>query len=63
MSLSYQPLNPVLVRDPITQVDAQRDYAILKGGNQVTWKRYTSTAISNTSINWSCPPPSGSYRA
>ena len=39
MSLSYSPLNPVLVRDPITQVDAVRDYAILKGGNQVTWKR------------------------
>lgn len=59
MSLSYQPLNPVLVRDPITQVDSQRDYAILKGGNQVTWKKYTTTSISNSAITWSCPPPSG----
>lgn len=59
MSLSYQPLNPVLVRDPITQVDSQRDYAILKGGNQVTWKKYTTTSISTSSITWSCPPPSG----
>jgi|SRR5271154_751755 len=59
MSLSYQPLNPVLVRDPISQVDSSRDYAILKGGNQVTWKRYTTTSISNSSITWSCPPPSG----
>lgn len=59
MSLSYQPLNPVLVRDPISQVDSSRDYAILKGGNQVTWKQYTTTSISNSSITWSCPPPSG----
>lgn len=59
MSLSYQPLNPVLVRDPITQVDTTRDYAILKGGNQVTWKKYTTTSISNSAITWSCPPPSG----
>lgn len=59
MSLSYQPLNPVLVRDPITMVDSQRDYAILKGGNQVTWKRYTTTSVSNSQITWSCPPPSG----
>src|SRR5574338_1028518 len=59
MSLSYQPLEPVLVRDPITQVDSKRDYAILKGGNQVTWKRYTTTSVSTSAITWSCPPPSG----
>lgn len=59
MSLSYQPLNPVLVRDPITDVYTTKDYAILKGGNQVTWKKYTTTSISNTAITWSCPPPSG----
>ncbi len=59
MSLSYQPLNPVLVRDPITMVDSVRDYAILKGGNQVTWKKYTTTSISNNAITWSCPSPSG----
>lgn len=59
MSLSYSPLNPVLVRDPITMVDSVRDYAILKGANQVSWKRYTSTNVSNSSITWSAPPPSG----
>lgn len=59
MSLSYQPLNPVLVRDPITQVDSERDYAILKGGNFISWKKYTTTSISNSAITWSCPPPSG----
>lgn len=59
MSLSFKPLNPVLVRDPITMVDSERDYAILKGGNQVTWKQYSTTSISNSAITFSTPPPSG----
>lgn len=59
MSLSYQPLETALVRDPITMVDSKREYAILKGGNQVTWKQYNTTSISNSSIVFSAPPPSG----
>lgn len=59
MSLSYNPLNPVLVRDPITDVGTTKDYAILKGGNQVSWKRYTTTSISQSAITFSTPPPSG----
>lgn len=59
MSLSFQPVNPVLVRDPRTIIENQRDYAILKCGSQTTWKAWTSTSISTTSINFSTPPPSG----
>lgn len=59
MSLSYQRLNPVKVVDPITDVQSVRDYAILQGGNKVSWKAYTSTSISQSSIQFSCPPPSG----
>jgi hypothetical protein len=59
MSLSYQHLNSVLVRDPRTIVQSQRDYAILKAGSQTTWKAWTSTSISNSSIQFSTPPPSG----
>jgi hypothetical protein len=59
MSLSYQALDCVLVRDPITQVESKRDFAILKGGNQVTWKKFSTTNISSSTITWSCPPPSG----
>jgi hypothetical protein len=59
MSLSYQPLNTVLVQDPRVIVNNQRDYAILKGGSQSTYKQWTSTSISNSSIQFSCPPPSG----
>ncbi len=59
MSLSYQPLNAVEVRDPRTIVQSQRDYAVLKSGSQTTWKPYSSPSVSNSSIQWSCPPPSG----
>lgn len=60
MSLSFQPVNPVLVRDPRMILDNQRDYAILKAGSQTTWKQWNTTSISTTSMNFSCPPPSGS---
>ncbi len=59
MSLSFQKLNTVLVRDPRTIVDNMRDYAILKSGSQTTWKQYTTTSVSASSIQFSCPPPSG----
>ena len=59
MSLSFQKLNPVLVRDPRTIIDNVRDYAILKSGSQTTWKQYTTTSVSTSSIQFSCPPPSG----
>lgn len=58
MSLSYQKLQPVLVEDPVTQVNATRQYAVLQSGNQISWKAYTSTSISNSSIQFSAPPPS-----
>ena len=60
MSLSYQPLKPVLVRDPRTILENERDYAVLKCGSQTTWKQWTSTSVSTNTINFSCPPPSGS---
>jgi hypothetical protein len=59
MSLSYQQLNAVEVRDPRTIVQTQRDYAVLKAGSQTTWKAWSSPSVSNSSIQWSCPPPSG----
>lgn len=59
MSLSFQRLNPVEVRDPRTILENQRDYAVLKAGSQTTWKQYTTTSVSQSSIQFSCPPPSG----
>lgn len=59
MSLSFQPLQPVCVRDPRTMVSNQKYYAVLKGGSQFTQKQYSTTAISASSMQFSCPPPSG----
>src|SRR5258708_3560626 len=57
MSLSYQKLTPVEVLDPITDVQTKRDYSILKGGDKISYKAFTSTSISSSSIQFSCPPP------
>lgn len=59
MSLSYQSMSSVCVRDPITDVGTPREYAIIKSGSQSTFKQWSSTSVSNTSINFSCPPSSG----
>lgn len=57
MSLSYQPLSPIRIQDPLTEVDSVKSYGILAGGDEVTFKAYTSTSISNSSIQFSCPTP------
>lgn len=59
MSLSYQRLDPVEVRDPRTILENKRDYAVLRAGSQTTCKTFTTTSISQSSIQFSCPPPSG----
>src|SRR5581483_9317470 len=58
MSLSYVPLQPILVTDPISDVNSVSKYAVLQGGSKITYKSFTSTSISNSSIQFSCPPPS-----
>lgn len=59
MSLSFQKLNAIEVRDPRIVIDNEREYAVLKSGSQTTWKQYTTTSISQSSMQFSCPPPSG----
>lgn len=58
MSLSYQPLKPVLVRTNITNLTNEREFAVIKGGSQTTYKVYNSSNISQSSITFTCPPPS-----
>lgn len=58
MSLSYDPIKPVVVLDPVMAIKSQRDYAVLKCGSQTSWKRWISSSVSLNTINWSCPPPS-----
>jgi hypothetical protein len=59
MSLSFQPLQPICVRDPRTIVADQKFYGVLKSGSQMTNKQYSTTSISTSSLQFSCPPPSG----
>ena len=59
MSLSYERLNVVQVRDPRTILENKRDYAVLRAGSQTTFKQFTTTSVSQSSIQFSCPPPSG----
>ncbi len=59
MSLSYQPLQAVKVLDPRTMLKNSRQYAVLQSGKNVMYKAYTSNSISTSSIQFSCPPPSG----
>ena len=61
MSLSYEKLSVVEVRDPRTILMNKREYAALRAGSQTTWKPYTTTSVSSSSIQFSCPPPSGGF--
>jgi hypothetical protein len=58
MSLSFQKLEAVEVRDPRTILENQRYFGVLKCGQTTTLKAWTSTSVSNTSIQFSVPPPS-----
>ena len=58
MSLALNPLEPVRVMDPRVNFSSQREYAVLTGGEQVSWKPYMSTSYSNSAWNFSAPPPS-----
>lgn len=57
MSFSLNPMKTVRVIDPRLNFYDEREYGILTGGSQISWKPYTSTSFSNTSFNFSCPPP------
>lgn len=61
MSLALNPLQPVRICDPridFSGPEHHRMYGVTSGGQQVSWKPYTSTSYSNTAFNFSAPPPS-----
>lgn len=58
MSLSIAPVEVVKIRDPRTDLRHSREYAVFQGGSEVTMKPFTSTSFSNSSFQFSCPPPS-----
>lgn len=58
MSLSYEPLQPILVRDSRLMLNSIRTCAVLKGGQNVSFKQFTTTNVSSSAIGFSTPPPS-----
>ena len=57
MSLALHKLQPVTVQDPRI-IQQPGVYPVLKGGRDVLYKQFTTTSVSQSSINFSCPPPS-----
>ncbi len=57
MSLALHPMNVVQMLEPRTKIYNQRTYAILRGGSESTWKPTISTSFSNSSIQFTAPPP------
>lgn len=58
MSLAITPLNTFRVKEPRVKINEERDYAILSGGSQVSYKPVVSTSYSSASQQFSAPPPS-----
>lgn len=56
MSLSYEKLTPILVRSPVTDLQPQ-GYAVLEGGQQTLYRRFTTNSVSTSSLVFTCPPP------
>lgn len=57
MSLVIDKLLPVAVQDPRIMQEPNI-YPVLEGGRDVLYKQFTTTSVSQSSINFSCPPPS-----
>lgn len=58
MSLNLTPLNTFVVRYPPTDINSKREFAILKGGSNVSIKIGTTSSYSNTNATFSLPPAS-----
>jgi Sputnik virophage major capsid protein 1st domain/Major capsid protein V20 C-terminal domain len=57
MSLNIDKLVPITVNDPRI-IQEPRIFPVVKGGQDVLYKQFTTTSVSQSSINFSCPPPS-----
>lgn len=57
MSLAVEKVTPVTVHDPRV-VQQERVYPVLKGGQEVLYKQFTTNAVSSSSVHFVCPPPS-----
>ena len=58
MSANIQPLQVVQVQDPLIKLNNKRVYAVLRGGSEVTYKKFISSSYSTSTTNFTAPPPS-----
>lgn len=56
MSLNLTPLSTYVVRYPPTDINSMRNFAILKGGSNVSIRIGSTTSYSNTNVTFSLPP-------
>lgn len=57
MSNALQKLDVVYVQDPLVRVNAKREYAVVKGGKQISMQQFSTNNVSNSSITWSAVNP------
>lgn len=58
MSQSAVPLNCVAIYEPRMELNNERSWVVIKGGQQVTYYPFPSTSFSNSQFNFICNPPS-----
>lgn len=58
MSHSAVPLNAVAVYEPRLELNNERSWVCIKGGQQVTYYPFPSTSFSSNQFNFICNPPS-----
>lgn len=58
MSSSIVPLKVVKLMDNKFLTGDSREYAVVQGSSNQTWRNYPSTSLSNNNINVICNPPS-----
>ena len=60
MSYTINPLEIVSVKAPLIKVNEKRKFPVLKGGAQISYKPVISSSYSNSSMQFTAPPPSPS---
>jgi len=51
-------LPTVQMFDPRVNISASKQYSVLRTGTDITYKEFPTNTVSNTNINFNCPPPS-----
>lgn len=58
MSLTYERINTVEIRDPRICVQQKKEFGILRGGSNLLYKQYVANSIAASQITWNAVPPS-----